>query len=143
MSKSVSRNSKCALYKSVIRPIVTYGSESWCMTQKEEQSLLTFERNVLRTIFGPVFDQNRWRRRFNHELTQLYGVPDIIRTMKVSRLRSLCHVQRLKDNRVPKKLMKTRPEGKRSAGRPKSRWIDAAFSNLRTVGVKLGDVGCE
>jgi len=43
-STSVSRNSKCALYKSVIRPIVTYGSESWCMTQKDEQSLLTFEK---------------------------------------------------------------------------------------------------
>ncbi len=136
-SKSVSWNSKCALYKSVIRPVVTYGSESWCMTQKDEQSLLTFERKVLRTIFGPVYDQNqnRWRRRFNHELMQLYKEPDIVRTTKVNRLRWLGHVQRMDDNRVPKKLLRTKPEGKRSAGRPKSRWCDAAFANLRTVGV--------
>lgn len=136
-SKSVSWNSKCALYKSVIRPIVTYGSESWCLTQKEEQSLHTFERKVLRTIFGPVFDQNqnRWRRRFNHELMQLYREPDIVRTTKINRLRWLGHVQRMDDNRVPKKLLKTKPEGKRSAGRPKSRWFDAAFANLKTVGV--------
>ena len=134
-SKSVSRNSKCALYKSVIRPIVTYGSESWCMTQKDEQSLLTFERKVLRTIFGPVYDQNRWRRRFNHELMQLYRAPDIVRTTKVNRLRWLGHVQCMDNNRVPRKLLKTKPEGKRSAGRPKSRWCDAAFANLRTAGV--------
>ena len=136
-SKSVSRNSKCTLYKSVIRPIVTYGSESWCMTQKEEQSLLTFERKVLRTIFGPIFDpnQNRWRRRFNHELMQLYGEADIVRTTKINRLRWLGHVQRMEENRVPKKVLKTKPEGKRSAGRPKARWSDAAFANLRTVGV--------
>src|SRR6201996_7759348 len=51
-SKAVSRNLKCSLYKSVNRPVVTYGSESWCMTQKEEQILHTFERKVLRTIFG-------------------------------------------------------------------------------------------
>jgi len=123
-SKSVSRNSKCALYKAVIRPIVMYGSESWCMTQKEEQSLLTFERKVLRTIFGPVHDQNqnRWRRRFNHELMQLYREPDIVRMTKVNRLRWLGHVQRMEDGRIPKKLIKTKPEGKRSAGRPKSRW---------------------
>jgi hypothetical protein len=135
-SKSVSRNSKCTLYKSVIRPIVTYGSESWCMTQKDEQSLLTFERKVLRTIFGPVFDQtqNRWRRRFNHELMQLFSEPDIVRTTKVNRLRWLGHVQRMDDNRIPKKILKTKPEGRRSAGRPKSRWCDAAFANLRTVG---------
>lgn len=136
-SKSVSRNSKCALYKAVIRPVVTYGSESWCLTQKEEQSLHTFERKVLRTIFGPVFDQkqNRWRRRFNHELSQLYGEPDIVRTTKISRLRWLGHVQRMDDHRIPKKILKSKPEGKRSAGRPKSRWSDAAFANLRTMGV--------
>ena len=136
-STSVSRNSKCALYKSVIRPIVTYGSESWCMTQNDEQLLLTFERKVLRTIFGPVFDhnQNRWRRRFNHELMELYREPDIVRITKVNRLRWLGHVQRMEDGRVPKKILKTKPEGKRNAGRPKSRWYDAALANLRTVGV--------
>ena len=90
-SKAVIRNLKCTLYKSVIRPVVTYGSESTRMTQKEEQILHTFERKVLRTIFGPVFDpnQNRWRRRFNHELTQLYKEPDIVSTTKINRLRWL------------------------------------------------------
>lgn len=138
-SKSVSRNSKCALYKSVIIPVVTYGSESWCLTQKEEQSLLmlTFERKVLRTIFGPVYDQNqnKWRRRFNHELKRLYKEPDLVRMTKINRLRWLGHVQRMDDHRVPKKILKTKPEGKRSAGRPKSRWCDAAFVDLNTVGV--------
>ena len=136
-SKSVSRRSKCALYKTLIRPIVTYGSESWCLTQKEEQSLHTFERKVLRTIFGPVFDQSKslWRKRYNHELNQLYGEPDIVRTTKINRLRWLGHVQRMDEHRIPKKILKTKPEGKRSAGRPKSRWSDAAFANLRTMGV--------
>lgn len=136
-SKSVSRNLKCTLYKTVIRPIVTYGSESWCMTQREEQMLLTFERKVLRTIFGPVLDpsQNRWRRRYNHELMQLYSEADIVRTTKINRLRWLGHVQRMDGNRIPKKLLNTKPEGKRSAGRPKARWYDAAIADLRTAGV--------
>lgn len=78
--------------KTLIRPIVTYGSESWCMTNKEEQILLTFERKILRTIFGPVLDQNRWRRCFNHELMELYHEPDISRFIKINRLRWLGHV---------------------------------------------------
>ena len=82
------------------------------MTNKEEQILLTFERKILRTIFGPVLDQNRWRRRFNHELMELYREPDIGRFIKINRLRWLGHMQRMGENRVPKKLLKTKPEGK-------------------------------
>src|SRR6201996_5112478 len=53
-SKAIHRNLKCMLYKTLIRPVVTYDSESWGMINKEEQILLTFERKILRTIFGPV-----------------------------------------------------------------------------------------
>src|SRR6201996_7949310 len=86
-SKTIHMNLKCMLYKTFIRPVVTFGSESWCMTNKEEQILLTFERKILRTIFGPVLDQNRWRRRFNQELLELYREPDIGRFIKINRLR--------------------------------------------------------
>lgn len=58
-SKSVRRASKCTLYRSVIRPVVTYGLASWCMTQREEQTLLTFERKVVLTIFEPILDPNQ------------------------------------------------------------------------------------
>src|ERR1700744_4218215 len=105
------------------------------MTNKEEQILLTFERKILRTIFGPVLDQNRWRRRFDHELMELDREPDIGRFIKINRLRWLRHVQGMDESRIPKKLLKTKPEGKRSAGRSKDRWMDAASANLRTLGL--------
>ena len=73
------------------------------MTNKEEQILFTFERKILRRIFGPVLDQNRWRRRFNHELMELYREPDIGRFIKIKRLKWLSHVQRMDDSRIPKK----------------------------------------
>lgn len=65
---------------------------------------------------------------------QLYKEP--VRTTKLNRL-CCCfgHVQRMGESRFPKKILKTKPENKRSAGRPKARWFDAAFLNLRTVGV--------
>src|ERR1700744_6795407 len=40
-SKAIHRNLKCMLCKTLIRPVFTYGSESWCMTNKEEQIILT------------------------------------------------------------------------------------------------------
>jgi hypothetical protein len=38
----LSRATKIRLYKTLIRPIVAYGAETWTMTKKEEQALLIF-----------------------------------------------------------------------------------------------------
>jgi hypothetical protein len=34
----------------LIRPIVTYGAETWAATENELQKLLTFERKILRKM---------------------------------------------------------------------------------------------
>jgi hypothetical protein len=49
----------------LIRPIVTYGAETWAATESELQKLLIFEREILRKIYGPVKDQDNWRVRTN------------------------------------------------------------------------------
>lgn len=36
----------------------------------------------------------------------------------------------------PKRLLWTKPEGRRTAGIPKVRWMDAATANLKTLGVR-------
>jgi hypothetical protein len=51
-SKLVSKKSKIKLYKTIIRPIVVHGSESWVLTENFKQKLLVFERRILRRIFG-------------------------------------------------------------------------------------------
>lgn len=80
---------------------------------KGEQILITYERMVLRTIFRHILDKNRWCRRFNHELIPLY----------------------MDENRVPRRELETKPEGKLIAGRSRSRWLDAATATLGSLGV--------
>jgi hypothetical protein len=53
-SKLVTKDSKLKLYRSVIRPIVTYASETWILKESSIQKLLIFERKILREIFGPT-----------------------------------------------------------------------------------------
>ena len=134
-SKTLHRNLKCELYRTLVRPVVAYGSEAWCMTQKDEQTLLVFERRILRSIFGGVKVEENWRRRYNHELYQLYNEPDIVKYIKINRLRWLGHVQRMEDERVPLKLLRTNPDGNRRPGRPRTRWKDSVESDLKTLGV--------
>jgi hypothetical protein len=53
-SKLVTKDSKLKLYKSVVRPIVTYASETWVLKESSIQKLMVFERKILRKIFGPT-----------------------------------------------------------------------------------------
>lgn len=42
------------VYKTCIRPIVTYAAETWNISVNDARKLRCFERKVLRRIFGPI-----------------------------------------------------------------------------------------
>lgn len=45
---------KLTLHKTVMRPILTYGSQAWTMTDYDEHLLRQFERKVLRKLYGLI-----------------------------------------------------------------------------------------
>ena len=53
----IHRRSKLQIYKTLIRPVGTYGAETWMLTAMGENALRRFERKVLRKIYGPVVDK--------------------------------------------------------------------------------------
>ena len=61
-SKIIYRRSKLPIYKTLIRPVVTYGAETWTLTAAEENALRRFEREILRKIYGPVVDKGVWQK---------------------------------------------------------------------------------
>ena len=76
-SRALNRSSKLKTYTTLIRPLVTYGCETWTLTSQNEQQLRIFEWKILRKIFGPVQDENGiCRIRKNHELNELAGNAD-------------------------------------------------------------------
>jgi hypothetical protein len=52
--RSISQAIKVRLHKTIIRPAVTYRSETWTVTNKNEKMLMTCERKILGKIYGPT-----------------------------------------------------------------------------------------
>ena len=99
---------KLNLLKTLLKPVLTYGSECWSLNRRNEEQLHVFERRILRKIFGPICDNGKWRIRYNSELYSIYTEPDIIKTIKISKLRWTGHVMRMPKENPVKKLTKTR-----------------------------------
>ena len=130
-SQIVHRNTKLRIYKSLIRPIVTYGAETWIMYAHITKRLAVFERKVLRKILGPIKVNGEWRIRTNSELMQLYKDLDIVAYIKIMRLKWIGHVNRMEEERVPYQVFVNQPEGRRQRGRPKTRWWDDVYDDIR------------
>ena len=124
------------IYRNIILPVVFYGCETWSLTLREERKLRVFKNMVLRRIFGLRRDElkGEWRRLHNEELNDFYSSPNIVRVIKLRRIRWAGHVARIGEERVVYRFLVEKPEGRRSLGRPRRRWVDNIRMNLQEVG---------
>jgi hypothetical protein len=63
----------------------------------------TFERKILRRIYGPTQEGGCWRPRWNNEFCSLYKEPNIVEDFKFRRLEWVGHIIRMEEQRKPKK----------------------------------------
>lgn len=112
---------KRRLYNQCILPVLTYGSETWCLTNRLAQRLSRTQRAHERLILG-IRLADRRRNTWIREQTKL---DDIIERAAESKWRWAGHVARRTDNRWTKRILEWRPrEGHRNVGRPNTRWRD-------------------
>jgi hypothetical protein len=107
-SKVIKRSVKIEIYKTLIRPVVTYGSETWALTKSDENLLKILERKILRKIYGLIQEQHIWRIRNNEELKRSINGEDIVKFIKAQRLRWLGHLKRTEVGAMPRKMMEIR-----------------------------------
>jgi hypothetical protein len=135
-SKRIARHAKLVMYKTLIRPVALYGSESWNMTMSDENAIGVFERKILRVIFGPKREGDLFRSRSNAELYQLFNEADIVKRVRVNRLRWAGHVVRRPAEAPLNKVFKSDfVDGKRSRGRPKNSWREAVDRDSIALGI--------
>jgi hypothetical protein len=109
------------LYKTLIRPVLAYGSETWVLSKSDETILRVFKRKILRAIFGPTNENGEWRIKYNNELYTSYKESDIVTYIKINLLRWAGHVIRLEEQNPARRVLVAVVEGRRQRSRPKLR----------------------
>ena len=95
-------------------PVVLYGCETWSLTLREGRKLRAFENRVLRRVFGSKRDEvtGEWRKLHNEVLRDLYSFPNIVRVVKLRRMRwGGCGAYG--EGRDVHRVLVGKPEGKR------------------------------
>ena len=92
------------------------------MTTKEEQSLLIFKRKIFRRIYGPKYEDGEWKSRTNRELEEFNKGENVVKWIKGQRKSWLGHLERMEEDRMPKKILTQELEGTRRRRRPRKEW---------------------
>jgi hypothetical protein len=81
-----------------------FGYVTWTMTSKIEKTLMTWEKKILRKIYGPTKENGQWSIKTYAELITKYKSQDIITVIKIRRLEWLGHVIRMDETRSVKNI---------------------------------------
>jgi len=106
------------------------------MTKKEEQALLIFERKIFRRIYGPKYEDEEWKSGMNRELEELSKGENMVKWIKGQKISWLGQLERMEEDRMPKKIFTQELEGKRRRGRPRKGWSNEEEGDLQVLGVR-------
>ena len=124
--RRISLRVKGKVYKTVVRPAMMYGAETWAVKKAQEKKLDVAEMRMLRWMSG-VTKLDRIR---NERIRGTTKVGEISKKVQESRLKWYGHVLRREDEYVGKRVMAMEVPGKRRRGRPKRRWLDSIGNDL-------------
>jgi len=116
--------------------MLTYASETWTLTKRYIKQLNIFVRKVYRRILGPVYhnEKGNWRILTNKEIYVRIKKPTIVETVRLNRLRWFWHVQRIEENRIPKRVLYMNLRTTTLRCKPRNSWQDEVREDGRIVG---------
>lgn len=120
---------KVRVYKTCVRPIMTYAVETRADTSETKRMMRTNEMRTLRAITGNTLRDHRR----SEEIREECGILDVVRWSRARRRYWNEHVSRMGDERLAKIARNGKPAARRPPGRPPKRWKDSWSSASQEV----------
>ena len=87
-------------------------------------------------MYGPKYENGEWKSRTNRELEEMSKGENIVKWIKGQRISWLGHLERMEEDRMPKKIFTQELEGTRRRGRARKRWKEEVERDLQVMGVR-------
>ena len=123
------------VYRTVIRPVLLYGSECWTLRASDSRAVQTAEMKMLRWSCG----HTRLDKVRNDEIRMKMGVAPIEEKLIGQRLRWFGHVARRDGQHICRQIQDLEVDGTRRVGRPAKRWRDCIDEDMEARGVTADD----
>ena len=116
--QNFSKENKKRIYNSIIKSIVTYGSEVWQIKEKTEKMITATEMD-----FWSLAGRIRRERVTNEKIREIMDVKhSLVDDIKTKQLIWYGHVQRMSQERLPKQILEWSPRERRKRERPRKSW---------------------
>ena len=132
----LSREAKLAVFRSLFKATLTYGQQSWILTERTRSRVQAAEMRFLRRIVGVT----RMDRIRNTDIRLELGVEPLLLSVEKTQLRWFGHVLRMDAERVARQICFAVPDGRRPVGRPRTRWKDQLIELCGRMEVAPDDI---
>jgi hypothetical protein len=80
------------------------------------------KNEIFRRIYGPKYENGELKIRTNRELEEISKGENIVKWIKEQRISLLGHLERMEEDRMPKKIFTQELDGTKRRGRPRKGW---------------------
>ena len=84
----------------------------------------------------PKYEDGEWKSRTNRELEELSKGENIVKWIKGQRISWLGHLEKMEEDRMPKKIFTQELEATRRRGRPRKLCREEVERDLQVLGVR-------
>jgi cysteinyl-tRNA synthetase len=116
--KEITRKTKMTVYQTIFRPVLTFGSESWVMTERQKNRMQAIEMKSHRTTLG-ITKKDHKR---NDDIREELRIESITTTIEKNQLKWYGCLIRMADARQVRRTWDARINPKRTRGRPPESW---------------------
>ena len=120
------------LYRSNVLSVLTYGCETWQLTQKQIDNISSFDHTCLRKIL-----KIKWSDKVsNEEVRKIAAIQSVTDIMKKQRLQWFGHIIRMDRERIPKQILDWEPTyNNTTRGRPQQSWKDTITRDFESMNI--------
>ena len=126
------RRTKVRLYKTLVKPVLMYGCETWKINKCAEKKIDVFQCRCLRRIF-----KIRWQKRItNKEVLKMAEIENLSEDVRRRSWKFIGHIMRNLLQNNCRTALTCAPEGRRKKGRSRTTWRGTAKREREKTGWK-------